>query len=219
MARPWTQSAENNRLAQATTRDVGLQRVRLPSEHARSIGRLPPTRARVAGTAIPRPGIRGEATSPPGSCAPGGRASRSASSVTDSAPGTPGGAHNRLFDRLTDPTRGGTLPPAFVPEGARSMMQADLADLRVLSAGLDHPEGVTRGPDGFLYAGGEAGQIYKISPEGGPAEVIANVGGFVLGLCCDADSAVYACSWDAGSSRVARIGQDGAISTYCDSAN
>ena len=29
--------------------------------------------------------------------------------------------------------------------------------------GLDHPEGVTAGPDGTLYAGGEAGQIYRVA--------------------------------------------------------
>jgi gluconolactonase len=96
-------------------------------------------------------------------------------------------------------------------------MQANLADLRVVSVGLDHPEAVTRGPDGALYAGGEAGQIYRIPARGGAPEEIANVGGFVLGLCCDAANAVYACSWGA-SSRVARVAPDGTISTYCDSA-
>ena len=32
--------------------------------------------------------------------------------------------------------------------------------------GLDHPEGVTVGPDGTVYAGGEAGQIYRVALDG-----------------------------------------------------
>ena len=38
-------------------------------------------------------------------------------------------------------------------------------DISVFLDGLDHPEGVTWGPDGFIYAGGEIGQIYRINIE------------------------------------------------------
>jgi gluconolactonase len=37
-----------------------------------------------------------------------------------------------------------------------------LSEFDLLADGLDHPEGVTWGPDGFVYAGGEAGQIYRV---------------------------------------------------------
>ncbi|HVL81087.1 MAG TPA: SMP-30/gluconolactonase/LRE family protein [Actinomycetota bacterium] len=62
---------------------------------------------------------------------------------------------------------------------------------RVLVEGLDHPEGVAVGPDGTLYAGGEAGQVYRIE-ETGPVEV-ANTGGFLLGMAADGDGRLYAC--------------------------
>ena len=94
---------------------------------------------------------------------------------------------------------------------------ASLRGLRTIASGLDHPEGVATGPDGLLYAGGEAGQVYRIDPAAGSCEEIANTGGFVLGLCLDAAGAIYAC--DMGRPAVVRIDpDDGSVETYCDSA-
>ena len=53
--------------------------------------------------------------------------------------------------------------------------------VRLIADGLDHPECVVYHPDGFLFAGGEAGQIYRISLQG-DVEEIANTGGFILGM-------------------------------------
>lgn len=92
----------------------------------------------------------------------------------------------------------------------------DLSELRTIAEGLDHPECVTVGPDGTLYAGGEAGQIYRLTADGGEAEVIASTGGLVLGLCCDAAGAIYAC--DCALPRIVRIDASGEVATYCDSA-
>ena len=58
----------------------------------------------------------------------------------------------------------------------------------IFSEGLDHPECVTVHPlDGSIWAGGEAGQIYRIAPDGGAPEEIANTGGFVLGVAIAPD--------------------------------
>ena len=38
-----------------------------------------------------------------------------------------------------------------------------------------------------LFAGGEAGQIYQISPDGKVVEEIANTGGFILGVAISPD--------------------------------
>lgn len=76
--------------------------------------------------------------------------------------------------------------------------------------GLDHPECVATGPDGRLYAGGEAGQIYRLDADG--PVLIAETGGFVLGLCLDADSTIYAC--DQFRHEVVRVAGDGIVESY-----
>ena len=87
-----------------------------------------------------------------------------------------------------------------------------LGDFEPFADGLDHPEGVAWGPDGYVYAGGEAGQIYRVHLDGGSFEEIACTGGFLLGLCLDAGCNVYAC--DLKRHEVVLIAQDGDVTTY-----
>ena len=82
----------------------------------------------------------------------------------------------------------------------------------VLVDGLDHPEGVAWGLDGYAYAGGEAGQVYRIDIEKREAVQFADTGGFVLGLALDGNHNIYAC--DTGNSAVMKISQAGAVSVY-----
>jgi len=87
----------------------------------------------------------------------------------------------------------------------------ELEALHELATGLDHPEGITWGQDGRVYAGGEAGQVYAISLEG-TVEEVASTGGFLYGVTTDGDGAVYAC--DFGRGEVARIAPPGEVETY-----
>ena len=70
---------------------------------------------------------------------------------------------------------------------------AGLEALSPVVEGLDHPEGVTVGPDGSVYAGGEAGQVYQVDLDAGTFAEIASTGGFLLGLCADGKGRVYCC--------------------------
>lgn len=91
---------------------------------------------------------------------------------------------------------------------------AEQLRLRTLAAGLDHPEAVCWSPaEECLYAGGEAGQLYRFGLDGGPADVVAQApGGFLVGLAVDGEGNVYAC--DVGNGCVQRIGRDGEIGRH-----
>lgn len=98
---------------------------------------------------------------------------------------------------------------AEAASAAGSLM--DIRDFAPFVEGLDHPEGVACGPDGEVYAGGEAGQIYRVDLDGSFKQ-IASTGGFVLGLCLDADRNVYAC--DSANHAVMRVTPSGEVSPY-----
>jgi gluconolactonase len=83
----------------------------------------------------------------------------------------------------------------------------------VLAEGLNHPEGVAWNPfDARIYAGGEAGEVYRISLDG-EVELLASTGGSMLGLAVDGRGLIYAC--DAGRGEIARLDpRTGGVSVY-----
>ena len=91
------------------------------------------------------------------------------------------------------------------------MPGVELSSFGTVASGLDHPECVTVGPDGLLYAGGEAGQVYRIGL-GGEVEELASTGGFVYGVTLDGAGDVYAC--DFGNAAVFRTSGDGKVSRH-----
>lgn len=58
---------------------------------------------------------------------------------------------------------------------------------------LNHPEGVAIGPDGWIWAGTDAGDIFRIAPDGARHEVAFSLGGFALGLAFDGAGALFVC--------------------------
>ncbi|MBX2966598.1 MAG: SMP-30/gluconolactonase/LRE family protein [Cyclobacteriaceae bacterium] len=58
----------------------------------------------------------------------------------------------------------------------------------VYADGLDHPECIAFAKDGTLWAGGEAGQIYKITGAGRNVEEVASTKGFLLGISLSNDN-------------------------------
>jgi gluconolactonase len=92
-----------------------------------------------------------------------------------------------------------------------------VSEVRVLVYGLDHPECVAVGRDGTLYAGGEQGQVYRISPDGKTVKEFANTGGFCLGLTLDRDENIFIC--DLRKQALMKVTQQGAVSLIADSVD
>ena len=92
------------------------------------------------------------------------------------------------------------------------MIRCSPDNVKFVCDGLDHPEGLNFSSDGTLFAGGEAGQIYRIDCSTGESECMAELGGFVGGVCTDADGNIYACN--AGRNQVNRIGPGGEVEVY-----
>jgi gluconolactonase len=90
-------------------------------------------------------------------------------------------------------------------------------ELWTLAEGLDHPEGVCWSPKtGSIYAGGEAGQIFRVRLEGGFEQVAEVPGGFILGLAVDADDVIYACEPNGGHVQRIDLRDGGAPQPYGD---
>jgi gluconolactonase len=72
--------------------------------------------------------------------------------------------------------------------------------IEILVDGLDHPEGVCWDPGaGVVWAGGEAGQIYRVQLEERQVEEVARAPGFVHGLAADGRGRLVLCCRDESS--------------------
>ena len=76
----------------------------------------------------------------------------------------------------------------------------------IFANGLDHPECLTFDTEGMLWAGGEAGQIYRISRDGS-VETVANLGGFCCGVAWSPHNDLWACNTKHGVVRVTPSGE------------
>ena len=82
---------------------------------------------------------------------------------------------------------------------------------------LDHAEGLAFDREGRLYCGGERGQIYRLSLDGGRFEQLGSTGGFCLGMAFDAAGNLFIC--DSRNAAVVRFDPvSGRISTFATGA-
>jgi gluconolactonase len=81
--------------------------------------------------------------------------------------------------------------------------------IEVLVDGLDHPEGVCWDPGaGVVWAGGEAGQLYRVDVEARRCDEVARAPGFVHGLAADAAGRLAFCC---GNDGLLCVLEDGAV--------
>jgi gluconolactonase len=93
--------------------------------------------------------------------------------------------------------------------------EIELTQFENYADGLDHSEDLAFDRDGMLWAGGEAGQIYRIL-EKGKVEEVTNIGGFCLGLTFSASDELFVCN--AKLATVVRVQKDGKSALFADSA-
>ncbi len=77
----------------------------------------------------------------------------------------------------------------------------------IFATGLDHPECLAFDREGVLWAGGEAGQVYRIA-QNRQVQTVANMGGFCGGVTWSPDDReLYVCNPAHGIVRVKRSGE------------
>src|SRR5436190_9373200 len=84
----------------------------------------------------------------------------------------------------------------------------------IFASGLDHPECLAFDREGNLWAGGEAGQIYRID-RSGAVTTMATLGGFNAGVAFSPiDQALYVCNAKLGIFRVEASGSYSLFATH-----
>src|SRR5205809_897222 len=101
------------------------------------------------------------------------------------------------------------------PSEVRTMPEPEIPIERfeVFASGLDHPECVAFDRDGHLWAGGEAGQVYRIDPAG-QVRTVATLGGFTGGIAFSPRGHdLYVCNPTLGLVRVEADGRHAVFAT------
>jgi gluconolactonase len=80
----------------------------------------------------------------------------------------------------------------------------------IFANGLDHPECLAFDRDGDLWAGGEGGQVYRISPAGA-VEQITTLGSFNGGIAFSPAGELFVCNPARG---IVRVKRDGSFETF-----
>jgi len=91
----------------------------------------------------------------------------------------------------------------------------DALDYQVLATGFDHVEGICWDPSRkCLWAGGEAGQVYRVELDGAVSIVTTIDGGALLGIALDANGTLYIC--DPGNHQVWKMDSSFAVEAFGD---
>jgi gluconolactonase len=89
-----------------------------------------------------------------------------------------------------------------------------IESFEIFAAGVDHPECIAFDRRGDLWAGGEAGQIYRIPPDGKP-QLVTTLGGFCAGLAFSPADELFVCNPAHG---IVCVQPDGAHRVYATQA-
>jgi gluconolactonase len=88
-----------------------------------------------------------------------------------------------------------------------------IESFQVFATNIDHPECIAFDRAGNLWAGGEAGQIYRISSDG-KAQLVTTIGGFCAGLAFSPADELFVCNSSLGIVRVNPSGECSVFATH-----
>lgn len=90
-----------------------------------------------------------------------------------------------------------------------------IKQFEVFASGVDHPECIAFDRQGDLWAGGETGQIYRISSDG-KVHLVTTLGGFCAGLAFSPDDELFVCNPALGIVHVPLSGEFEIFATHVD---
>jgi len=100
-------------------------------------------------------------------------------------------------------------------EGSAEMTpELPIEAFEIFAMRIDHPECIALDRQGDLWAGGEAGQIYRIPPDGN-AQLITSMGGFCGGLAFSPKDELFVCNPSLG---IVKVQPDGNFSVFASHA-
>jgi len=92
--------------------------------------------------------------------------------------------------------------------------EVPIESFEIFATRIDHPECIAFDRHGDLWSGGEAGQIYRIPPDGDP-QLITNMGGFCAGLAFSPVDELFVCNPALG---VVKVPSNGNFSVFASHA-
>ena len=91
-----------------------------------------------------------------------------------------------------------------------------IEEFRIFATDIDHPECISFDRSGDLWAGGEAGQIYRIPPDG-KAQLVTTLGSFNAGIAFSPGDELFVCNPALGIVCVKGSGESSIFATHADS--
>src|SRR5437868_3077023 len=88
----------------------------------------------------------------------------------------------------------------------RMQPEIEIEAFEVFATGIDHPECLAFDRSGDLWAGGEAGQVYRITPDRN-VQLVTTMGGFCGGLAFSPEGELYVCNPSLGIVQVKSSGE------------